>query len=275
MFALVGSLESLLTVKAIDMLDPYKRKSNYNKDLIAVGAGNALSGLVGGLPMISEVARSSANVMNGGRTRWSNFFHGLFLLVFVLVASPVIQMIPNAALAAMLIFVGYRLASPKEFINTYKIGKEQMVIFLGTIIMTLATDLLIGIGTGVLLKFIIHIINGVPVRSLFSKSIKVEDTDKDKVLVTIRNAAVFSNYIGIRNELLKIPGGKKVILDLRDTRLVDHTVYESLHHIAEDYNHQGGEMEIVGLEEHVPLSGHPNAARKKAVSATMKRSYAS
>jgi len=103
MFALVGSLESLLTVKAIDLVDPYRRKSNTNQDLIAVGVGNTASALLGGLPMISEVARSSANVNQGAKTRWANFFHGVFLLGFVLVATPVIEMIPNSALAAMLI----------------------------------------------------------------------------------------------------------------------------------------------------------------------------
>jgi MFS superfamily sulfate permease-like transporter len=125
MFALVGTVESLLTVKAIDSLDAYKRKSNYNKDLIAVGIGNIFVGSLGGLPMISEVARSSANVNNGAQTRWANFFHGLFLLIAVLTIAPIIELIPNAALAAMLIAVGYRLASPNEFIKTYKIGKSR------------------------------------------------------------------------------------------------------------------------------------------------------
>ncbi len=119
MFLFVNSLESLLTVKAIDGLDPWKRKSDYNRDLSALALGNGVSGALGGLPMISEVARSSANVNFGARTRWANFYHGLFLLIAMLVLIPVINRIPNAALAAMLIAVAYRLASPKEFIGTY------------------------------------------------------------------------------------------------------------------------------------------------------------
>ena len=107
MFAIVGSLEALLTVKAIDMLDPYKRKSDTNKDLMAVGIGNIIAGILGGLPMISEVARSSANVSNGGKTRWANFFHGVFILLFLIFAVSFSDLIPKAALAAMLIGVGW------------------------------------------------------------------------------------------------------------------------------------------------------------------------
>ena len=167
MFALVGSLESLLTVKAIDLSDPWKRKSDNNKDLIAIGIGNAITSVLGGLPMISEVARSSANVAQGAKTRWANFFHGFFILVFVLVASRYIEMIPNAALAAMLISVGIRLSHPKEFIHTFNIGKEQLAIFIVTIVVTLLEDLLIGIAAGMLLKIIIHLVNGAPLSSLF------------------------------------------------------------------------------------------------------------
>lgn len=140
MFALVGTLESLLTVKAIDLLDPYKRKSDANKDLVAVGIGNTIAAILGGLPMISEVARSSSNVNNGAKTRWANFFHGFFILGFVLLASHLIELIPNTALAAMLITVGIKLTHPKEFIHTFKIGKEQLAIFLVTIFFTLFED---------------------------------------------------------------------------------------------------------------------------------------
>ena len=168
MFLIVGSLESILTVKAIDGLDPWKRQSDFNKDLAAVGAGNAVAGLLGGLPMISEVARSSANVRFGGRTVWANFFHGLFLLVAMLLMIPVIEMIPNSALAAMLIFFGYVLASPSLFYKTYKIGGEQLVVFLVTIAATIATDLLIGIASGILVEFLFHIVDGAPLRSMFN-----------------------------------------------------------------------------------------------------------
>jgi MFS superfamily sulfate permease-like transporter len=112
-FALISGLESLLSAKAVDTLDPWKRKSNLNRDLFAMGAGSSIAAAIGGLPMISEIVRSSANISNGGRTQWANFFHGVFLLIFLLLLKPVIMMIPLSALAAMLIFTGFRLASPQ------------------------------------------------------------------------------------------------------------------------------------------------------------------
>ncbi|MFM2250964.1 MAG: hypothetical protein RLZZ358_1891 [Bacteroidota bacterium] len=261
MFALVGSLESLLTVKAIDLADPYRRKSNTNKDLIAVGVGNTVSAFLGGLPMISEVARSSANVNQGAKTRWANFFHGVFLLVFVLVATPVIEMIPNAALAAMLISVGIKLAHPKEFIHTFQIGKEQLAIFLITIVFTLVEDLLVGIAAGVVLKMILHLAQGTPISSFFKAPTVVSFND-NKYLVEIDKAAIFSNYLGIKRKLEEIPAGFQVTIDLKNTKLVDHSVMENLHRFQQDYEENGGTVKIIGLEKHTPVSAHPLASRK-------------
>ncbi len=262
MFALVGTLESLLTVKAIDLLDPFKRKSNANKDLIAVGIGNTLAAVLGGLPMISEVARSSSNVNNGAKTRWANFFHGFFILVFVLLASHLIELIPNTALAAMLITVGIKLAHPKEFIHTFNIGKEQLAIFLVTVFLTLYEDLLVGIAAGILLKMIIHAINGTPISSFF-KAPTVVSFEGDTYLVEIDKAAIFSNFLGIKRKLEEIPSGFNVIINLKRTRLVDHSVMESLHHFQHDYESTGGTVRIEGLKEHKATSDHVFAARKK------------
>jgi MFS superfamily sulfate permease-like transporter len=261
MFALVGSLESLLTVKAIDMVDPYKRKSDNNKDLIAVGVGNTLAAFLGGLPMISEVARSSANVNSGAKTRWANFFHGLFILIFVLIATPVIEMIPNAALAAMLITVGIKLAHPKEFVNTLRIGREQLAIFVVTILFTLFEDLLVGIAAGIILKMIFHVMNGTPVSSFF-KAPTVVSFIGNNYLVEIDKAAIFSNYLGIKRKLEEIPAGFNVTIDLKNTKLVDHSVMENLHHFQHDYEDNGGTVKIIGLERHVAVSNHELAARK-------------
>jgi MFS superfamily sulfate permease-like transporter len=265
MFALVGTLESLLTVKAIDMLDPFRRKSDPNKDLIAVGVGNTFAAILGGLPMISEVARSSANVANGAKTRWANLFHGLFILIFVIFASQIIELIPNTALAAMLISVGIKLAHPKEFIHIFKIGKEQLAIFLVTIFFTLYEDLLVGIAAGILLKIIIHIINGAPLSALFKVPAKVSFND-NAYLVEVEKAAVFTNFLGLKAKLEAIPQGMHITLDLSKTHLVDHTVMENIHHFEHDYITAGGKFEIVGLDDHNTLSDHKLAARKKSKS---------
>lgn len=261
MFLFINSLESLLTVKAIDGLDPYKRESNYNKDLSALGAGNALSGLLGGLPMISEVARSSANVNFGGRTRWANFFHGTFLFLAMLLFIPVIEMIPNAALAALLIAVGYRLASPKEFFKTYKIGAEQLVVFVITIIVTISTDLLLGVGSGILAKFVFHILNGAPFRSLFKARYEFTET-ADEYLISVKDAAIFSNLISFKKMFKRITPGKKVVLNFSDARIVDHTFMEQLHHFEEEYHHSGGTVVVTGFEHFQFFSSHPLSARK-------------
>jgi MFS superfamily sulfate permease-like transporter len=261
MFALVGTLESLLTVKAIDMVDPYKRKSNTNQDLIAVGIGNMIAGFLGGLPMISEVARSSNNVTNGAKTRWANFFHGFFILIFVLLASHLIELIPNTALAAMLITVGIKLSHPKEFIHIFKIGKEQLAIFLITIFFTLVEDLLVGIGVGILLKILIHLSNGASLNSLFTVPVTVS-FEENNYLVEVEKSAVFTNWIRIKNKLSAIPQGMNVIIDLSNTKLVDHSVMENLRHFKHDYISQGGALNIIGLDNHKTLSNHDLSARK-------------
>jgi MFS superfamily sulfate permease-like transporter len=260
MFALVGSLESLLTVKAIDLMDPFKRKSDTNRDLIAVGLGNTLTAILGGLPMISEVARSSSNVNNGAKTRWGNFFHGLFILVFLLVAVSFIEMIPNAALAAMLISVGIKLAHPKEFIHIFQIGKEQLAIFLITIFFTLFEDLLVGIAAGIATKMIVQLYYGAPLKNMFSAPVSVSFAD-GRYLVEVQGSASFSNYLGLKAKLDAIPHEMDVTVDFSRTRWVDHSVLENLHRFAQDYEAAGGKVHLTGLDNHRPVSKHELAAR--------------
>lgn len=262
MFALVGSLESLLSSKAVDTLDPWHRKSNMNRDLVGVGVGNTLAGMIGGLPMISEIVRSSANINNGARTWWSNVFHGAFLLIFVAFFPALIHQIPLAALAAMLIYTGVRLASPKEFYATYKIGKEQLLIFVTTIVVTLATDLLVGIATGIIVKFIMHFVNGLPAKYMF-KPLFTVTKNQETYTVEVFHSAVFSNYIKFKKSLDALPRGANIIIDFSNTTLVDHTVMENLHRYQHEYELQNGTFTCVGFTHHEPFSQHALAARKK------------
>lgn len=261
LFSLIGSLESLLTAKAIDHLDPFKRKSDFNKDLIAVGIGNSLSGLLGGLPMISEVARSSANVGNGAKTRWANFFHGLFLLLAVLIAVPVIEMIPNAALAAMLTFVGFKLAHPKEFMHMFHVGKEQFVIFTATVVVTLATDLLVGVGTGIVLELIINLVNGASVKNLFKSDVTVSKHDGDNYTVHVNSGLMFSNILGFKKVFAELPQGKHITIDVSKAEIVDHTSILTLNGLVEDYKDNFGTVKVEGFNNHKQLGHAPTSTR--------------
>jgi MFS superfamily sulfate permease-like transporter len=259
---LVGSLESLLSAMAVDKLDPYKRHSNLDRDLTAVGAGNLVAGLVGGLPMIAEIVRSSANVNNGAKTGWANFFHGAFLLLFVVLFPRLIHSIPLAALAALLVFTGFRLASPKEFAKVMGVGKEQLFMFVATIIGVLATDLLIGVSIGILTKFTIHILRGVQLNNLFKIHFVIKRTSPDSFEVVIEGAAIFSNFMSLKMALANLEHGKTVVFQLNNTYMLDHTVMEFFHDFQHDYELLGGQCVFLGMEYHDAYSEHPLAIRK-------------
>ncbi len=266
MFALIGSLESLLSAKAVDLLDPWKRKTNLNRDLVAVGVANTAVACIGGLPMISEIVRSKANIDNGARTRYANLWHGVFLLALVALAPALIHRVPLAALAAMLVFTGFRLASPREFINVFKTGPEQLFIFVATIIGVLATDLLVGIGIGISVKFLIHLFNGLPPSSMLKPYLEVAPADDDTVVISAKGSAVFTNWIPFRKQIeqLGLVDRNNVLIDLSGTELVDHSVMEKLHELEDDFHQAGLKLEIIGLEGHEKLSAHPHAARRKS-----------
>jgi len=267
LFALIGSVESALSAQAIDLLDPQKRKTNLNRDLLAVGLANTLCSAIGALPMISEIVRSAANVSNGAQTRKANMFHGMFLLLMVVLLPGFIRMIPLAALAAMLVFTGYRLASPSEFGRAWKVGKGQLAVFVVTIVTTLATDLLIGLATGIVFELLLHRLSGAPTWTLFVPVVKVGPVKGKPVTVAVGGAAVFSTWISIKSRILAQPTDADVVVDLSATWLVDHTVMEKLHELEHDLKSQGRHLSIVGLEEHKASSGHPCAARFKTLSA--------
>ncbi len=258
-FLFVNSLESLLTASAIDKQDPWNRQSNMDKEFIGKGVGNAVSALIGGLPIIAEVVRSAANIMNGARTRWSNFFHGSFLLIFVLAIPAVLNMIPIAALAGMLVFIGFRLAHPKEFAHVFEIGKEEFLFMFVTAMIVVFVDLLAGVFIGTLLAMATNVFRGVPISRLFKATTSTEDQG-DNVTFKLQSAAGFHSFMNIRSKLDKIPNGKNLIIDFSEAGFIDHTVHERLFDFAREYELNGGTVSMQGKESHTPYTSFRSAA---------------
>ncbi len=255
LFALIGSLESLLSAKAIDEIDPWQRKTDMDKDMMAVGIGNTLSAFIGGLPMISEIVRSKANIDNGAKTRFANFYHGMFLLICVALIPHMINHVPLAALGALLVFTGYRLASPQEFMHVYHLGKDQFIIFLSTIIGVLETDLLKGIAIGIGVRIVIHIFYGVPIRSFFKLNAEVVHENSQAATIHVRDSAIFCTWIPLRKLISQLfEEGKQVTLDLSDTRLVDHTVMSRFEEWEKKFSGKDLEFSIQGMDKHIPMS---------------------
>ena len=169
----------------------------------------------------------------------------------------------------MLVFTGFRLANPSEFVKSFKIGVEQFVVFLGTIVVTLATDLLVGIVAGIALKLVFHVIHGAPFRTLFlfKSDVEAVETDGDeRAVLVVNSAATFTNWMGLRKATLTEAGRRKeVVVDLSRTRLVDHSVMEKVHELEAELATSRKRLSVVGLGDHKPLSKHPLAARKSAV----------
>lgn len=263
LFAMIGSLESVLSAKAIDLLDPWRRKTDLNRDMLGIGVANTASSAIGALPMISEIVRSKANIDNGARTKYANFFHGLFLLVAAVALTKLIALIPNAALAALLVYVGFRLAHPREFVHAFKVGPEQLVVFVTTIVVILMTDLLIGFAAGVAMELLFHVLNGASVGRLLGAEVEVVDVDAKAALLRVRGPAVFSNWLGLRKKLLSAGEDRDVVVDLSETTLVDHTVMDKLRGLEQEFAAKGRQLDIRGLKAHTPLGWEKTSAHKR------------
>jgi MFS superfamily sulfate permease-like transporter len=222
--ALVASLETLLSIEAVDELDPYKRITPTNRELKAQGIGNILSGLLGGLPVTSVIVRSSANVNAGAKTKLSTIFHGLLLLLCVALIPNLLNQVPKAALAAILVFTGYKLAKPALFISYYKKGWDQFAPLVITIIAILMTDLLKGvvIGIGIGMIFIL--------RTNFKSAVLVVK-DKNNYLIRLRSHVSFLNKPILKRALGKIEEDAFVIIDISKAEFVDHDILE----VIEDF----------------------------------------
>ena len=264
---LISCIESLLSIKAVDKLDPRKRRSNVNKDLRALGIATTISGFVGGLNVVTVIARSSVNVNNDGSNRSANLFHALFLLVFILLFQDQIQRIALPALAAILVYTGYRLAAPENLIMLFKIGKEQAAIFLVTLGMTLAYGLITGIAFGVFATFIIHILINKSL-SLFTRNwlkpnvLMFKEEDSGNYFVSVKNFCSFLNFYKLKALLDEIPEHEHAIVDFSLCEFVDHTVMEGLNGYRRGFASKSGVFEIIGLDVHFSDTQHPFAIRK-------------
>lgn len=231
---IVGSLESLLSAYAVDKLDPFKRKTNMDFDIIGKGVTNITCGLLGAYPIITEIVRSSANISNGAKTKWANFFHGAFILLFVALLPTLINHIPLTSLAAVLILVGYNLAHPKHFKEAWKHGKDQFFLFTLTLIVTLVEDLLIGIAAGITAKLLMHFFRGVKPKELISPKVTIEQKCEDTFEIQLNSNAVFLGYLKIQSKLLEIPENAKVTLQ-NNGYFIDFTVRELLNGYTKEH----------------------------------------
>ena len=263
---IITSIESLAIAKAVDKIDPYKRKTDLNKDLTGIGLSTMVAGLIGGLPIIAVIIRSTVNIHNGAKTKWSNMYQGLLLLVFIVVLSPIMRQVPLCAFAILLVYTGFKLASPAVFKQIYNQGIEQLVFFVCTMILTLYTNLLIGLLGGLLLVMVSHILLAkVSIPQFFkmvyrsgSDLIKNPDGSYD---IKVKGIANFLGILKIDKMIAQIPSGVNVNIDLSETRLVGITYMDYIVDYLKAQNNTGGKVLIVGLDSHVSSSTYNKALK--------------
>ena len=236
--ALVASLETLLCVEATDRLDPRKRVTPTNRELLAQGTGNIISGLIGGLPITQVIVRSSANVQSGGRTKMSAIIHGFFLLFAVILIPRLINMIPLSVLAAILFIVGYKLAKPALFKKMYDLGWKQSIPFFVTVLGIIFTDLLVGIGLGLGVGIVVILLKSYQ----NSHFLHIEDKSngKHKIKMTLAEEVTFFNKGAILKELDSLPRDTYLEINVLNTRYLDNDIIE----ILEDFAFKAKERNI-------------------------------
>jgi MFS superfamily sulfate permease-like transporter len=221
--AVVASIETLLCIEASDKLDPLKRFSNTNRELFAQGSGNILSGLIGGIPMTSVIVRTSANVNSGGRTSTATIAHGVFLLISVLAIPTLLNKIPLACLAAILLMIGYKLASPTVFKHMWHSGVYQFVPFIVTVVAVVFTDLLKGVGVGLVVSVFFILRANLKLAYFFKKE---EHNTGETITMKLAQEVSFLNKAAIKQTLQHLPQSSRLVIDASDTFYIDHDVLE-------------------------------------------------
>jgi MFS superfamily sulfate permease-like transporter len=230
--AIVASLETLLCVEATDKLDPDKRVTPTNRELIAQGSGNIISGLIGGLPITQVIVRSSANIQSGGKTKMAAIIHGFFLLISVILIPTLLNKIPLSVLAAVLFVVGFKLAKPSTFRTMFKSGWKQWLPFITTVLpMAITGDLLLGIGLGLSVGIVVILIKSYQ-NSHFLHMEHISNGHK-KFKITLAEEVTFFNKGAILNELDQLPENAYLDLDVRKTRYLDNDIVEILEDFSE------------------------------------------
>jgi MFS superfamily sulfate permease-like transporter len=263
---IITSIESLAIAKAVDKIDPYKRKTDLNKDLTGIGLSTMVAGMIGGLPIIAVIIRSTVNIHNGAKTKWSNMYQGLLLLIFILVLSPVMRQVPPCAFAILLVYTGFKLASPAVFKQVYNQGIEQLLFFMFTMVLTLYTNLLVGLLGSLLLAMCGHMLLAkVSIPEFFkmvyrsgSNMIAQPDGSFD---INIRGIANFLGILQIDKMVAQIPSGANVNIDLSETRLVGTTYMDYIVDYLKLHNTTGGKVSIKGLDNHVSSSSYNRALK--------------
>jgi MFS superfamily sulfate permease-like transporter len=280
---LIDATESLATIAAVDNIDPYRRRSDPDRTLLAMGVSNGASSLLGGLTIIPGMVKSTANVLAGGRTQWANFYNACFLLTFVLFGRYVIDMVPMAVLGAILVFIGYKLCKPAVWFKVARVGTEQFVVFVTTLLVTVTTDLLIGIVAGIALELVLNLWfvglwhtlrNGsefakpnfaVRFLSLFRNPVSEREFEGGDYHLFLDGPLVCFNLFHVIRELGQLPSDTRTVnLHLSShVPLVDHTTSESLRYYLDEFSGQDRSPRLVieGWDHMRPLSKHETSTR--------------
>jgi carbonic anhydrase len=280
---LIDGTESLATIAAVDNIDTYRRRSDPDRTLLAMGVSNGASSLLGGLTIIPGIIKSTANILGGGRTQWANFYNACFLLTFLLFGRDLINMVPMTVLAAILVFIGYKLCKPAVWLKVARVGTGQLVIFTLTVLVTVTTDLLMGIAAGVVLELLLNLWyvglwhtlrNGsefarpsfaVRFLSLFRNPVSQRELDGSTYHLYLDGPLVCFNLFHVIRELGQLPHGTQAVYVHLSSRvpLVDHTTGESLHRFLEEFSGQDQSPRLVieGWDHMRPLSKHETSTR--------------
>jgi MFS superfamily sulfate permease-like transporter len=248
--ALVASIETLLSVEATDKIDPYKRVTNTNRELLAQGTGNIVSGLIGGIPITQVIVRSSANIQSGGRTKLSAIMHGFLLLICVVAIPNILNMVPLAVLAGVLLLVGYKLAKPSTFKKMMRLGWSQFIPFMATVLGVVFTDLLKGIAIGMVVAIFYLLRNSY--RNSHFMHIEESQDGGQVVRMTLAEEVIFLNKGAIRSELNRVTEGSRVIIDISRSYSIDYDVMEAIEDFKEQARTKNIVVEIITRSHHKP-----------------------